>query len=323
MQEIEIRTLNVYAGCDGRCENCERFFECKAPARERFSKKGVFASIEENTKSLKYKIAVLGGKGGVGKSMLAVNLAAALAIRGRKVCILDQVYDCPAIPVMTGIPEGAKFMIGDNGMIPVESPHHGVKVVSTGLVMDRDDAIIWFHDMKRNATEELLSSVDYGNIDYLVIDVPAGTSSETVNVLKYVPNLNGALVITVPSEVSQNVARKCIYVLRKAGIPIIGVVENMAEASCPHCGSKSAIIQSGAGERMAAREGIPYLGKVPISYEMSLSLDEGEPFVVRYPGKEETKLFLKIADTVINQCEDTEKQIKVKASKREGSPNEP
>ena len=228
----EIQRFNVTEGCDRHCENCERYFDCDAQAKETFKKRGILALAKENLKSVKHTVAILGGKGGVGKSMLTVNLAAALVKRGRTVCILDQVYDCPAIPLMLGIDQNARLMIGENGLVPADSPS-GVKVVSTGLILDPDEVIIWFHDMKRNATEELLCAVDYGQIDYLLIDVPAGTSSETVNAMKYIPDMDGAIVITVASEVSQNVARRCIYMLKKAKIPVLGVVENMSDSVCP------------------------------------------------------------------------------------------
>jgi len=298
--EREIKRINIYEGCNKHCESCERYFDCDAPAKEIFKKKGILSLIEENLKTVKHCIAILGGKGGVGKSMLAVNLSAALAIKGKKICILDQVYDCPAIPFMLGIPRDFRLMIGEKGLIPAVGPL-GIKVVSTGLILDQDEVIVWFHDMKRNATEELLCAVDYGELDYLVLDIPAGTSSETVNALKYIPWMDGALVITVASEVSQNVARKCIYILRKAQVPILGVVENMSDSVCPHCGEHAAILQKDAGVRMAEREEVPFLGKIAISDRISISLDEGEPFVIRYPESAESKVLMDIAEVVIQQ----------------------
>lgn len=233
--------------------------------------------------------------------MLAVNVAAALAKRGNKVCILDQVYDCPAIPLMLGIGEDARLVIGDKGLVPYESKW-GIKVVSTGLILDPDEVIIWYHDMKTNATEELLASVDYGNIDYLICDIPTGTSSETVNILKYLPDISGALVTTVPSGVSQNVTRKCIYILKKARVPIIGVVENMSDTVCPQCHTPVSIISSGAGETMSKLENVPFLGKIPLSATVSETLDDGIPFVFKYPDSEETKILERITDAVTAHC---------------------
>ncbi len=302
VMERELKEINVSEGCDGRCEACERFFECDLPAKERFYKKGIFAFAQKNLKDVKHKVLVLGGKGGVGKSMVAVNLAVALAQKGKKVCILDQVYDCPAIPMMLGIPEDFKLFLTDKGFEPAEGPL-GVKVMSTGLLLDPDEVIIWFHDMKRNATEELLCSVNYGDLDYLIFDIPTGTSSETVNALKYVPKIDGALVCTVPSAVSQNVARKCIYILNRAKVPTIGVVENMSDTVCPNCGAPVSIIAKGAGKRMAEEEGVPFIGKIPVSERVSTTLDDGEPFVLRYPDSEEAKTMVSIADIVIKRCE--------------------
>jgi len=265
-------------------------------------KRGISAFIRENMKNVKHKVIVFGGKGGVGKSMLAINLASALKKLGKTVCILDQVYDCPAIPLMLGISEDKRLMIGENGMLPVESDH-GVKVVSTGLILDPDEVIVWFHDMKKNATEELLAGVDYGDIDYLVVDIPAGTSSETVNALKYIPDVDGGLVITVPSEVSQNVAKRCIYIMRKAKVPVLGVVENMSGAVCAHCGAPVEILQKGAGERMAESEGIPFLGRIPMSRDISVSLDQGNPFVVGHADSDAAKVMMHIGEKVIEAVE--------------------
>ncbi|SPD72422.1 conserved hypothetical protein [uncultured Desulfobacterium sp.] len=297
-----IKGMNIDQGCNKQCENCEKYFECELSFKSTFQQKGILAMIKENLSSVKYKVIVLGGKGGVGKSMLTANIAAALAQRGKKVCVLDQVYDCPAIPMMLGVSEEARLMIGDNGLIPAESKW-GIKVVSTGLILDKDEVIIWFHDMKRNATEELLCAVDYGDTEYLVVDIPTGTSSETVNILKYIPDIKGSFVVTVPSGVSQNVARKCIYILNKAKVPITGVVENMSDTVCPSCNSPVSLISTGAGENMAKQEGVAFLAKIPMSQRVSISLDAGEPFVLKYPDSPESDGVNKAVDALIKACE--------------------
>jgi ATP-binding protein involved in chromosome partitioning len=175
--------------------------------------------------------------------------------------------------------------------------------MSTGLILKTTDVIIWYHDMKRNATEELLAATNYGNLDYLILDIPAGTSSETVNALKYLPDLDGGLVITVGSKISQNVARKCIYILNKAKIPVIGVVENMSETQCSACGRSISPIQGGAGGTMAQDEGVPFLGKIPVSEMISQSLDDGKPFVMSHPDSEESSRIMDISKAVIDFCE--------------------
>lgn len=302
MESTIIERINISEGCNEKCENCERYFDCNLPLKNVFQNKGILSLIRKNLKPVKHKVVILGGKGGVGKSMLTVNLAAALALKGKKVCILDQVYDCPAIPIMMNVDKDARLLIGENGLIPYEGPL-GIKIISTGLILHADEIIIWFHDMKRNATEELLAAVDYSDTDYLVVDIPTGTSSETVNILKYMPDIDSAVVITVPTAVSQNVARKCIYILKKSGTPVIGVIENMSETTCPHCAAPAAPMQSGGGEKMAKEEGITFLGKLPISHKISTSLDEGEPFVTRYPDSEEAKVVMRLAEVVIRHSE--------------------
>nr|CBX30511.1 hypothetical protein N47_K27510 [uncultured Desulfobacterium sp.] len=267
-----------------------------------FQKKGILSMIRENLREVKHKIIVLGGKGGVGKSMVSVNLAAALVSEGKTVCILDQVYDCPAVPMMAGVPADAKLMVGSNGLLPYEV-YPGFKVMSTGLILKSTDVIIWYHDMKRNATEELLAATDYGDLDYLILDIPAGTSSETVNALKYLPDLDGGIVVTVGSKISQNVARKCIYILNKAEIPVIGVVENMGEVHCSACGRSLTPTQSGAGRKMAEDEGVHFIGSIPLSEKISQSLDDGVPIVKSDPDSEEGKEIMKIGKSVIDFCE--------------------
>lgn len=295
----ELESINIDMACNFDCGNCERFFDCTLPQKEQFQKRGFLPMAKENMKTIKRKILVLGGKGGVGKSMLAVNLAAALHEKGKKVCVLDQSYDVPAVPVMLGVAD-QKMKVGPKGLIPVE-PYPGFKVVSMGLVLDESQFIIWFSDSKRVATEEFLTYVDYGDVDYLVIDIPAGTSSETVNVLKLIPDMDCSVVITVPSEVSQNVAKRAILISEKANVPVIGVVENMGPFVCPHCGESGAILQSGGGESLAKKMKVQYMGSIPSDPRVSSSLDSGKPFVTFDKDLAATKVIMNVADAIIKK----------------------
>jgi ATP-binding protein involved in chromosome partitioning len=171
-----------------------------------------------------------------------------------------------------------------------------------GLVLGEEEVLTWFHDLKRNATEEFLGYTEYGERDYLLFDIPAGTSSETVNVIKLIPDMTGSIVVTVPSEVSQNVAKRAVLISRKAGVPVIGIVENMSSVRCPHCGCEWDALQSGGGEKLASEMGVPFLGKIPGSQIVAESLDKGEPFVLNYPDFEGTKTIEKVADMIEKFC---------------------
>jgi ATP-binding protein involved in chromosome partitioning len=254
------------------------------------------AQARETLKSIKHKIIVVGGKGGVGKTLLACNFATALAMLGRKVAILDQVFDGPCVPRMMGVEGGGIQLEGDK-LKPVEALL-GVKVVSMGLIMDEDEVITWFGDMKRNATEEFLTSVDYGEQDYLVVDVPAGTSADTTNVLRYIPDLDGALIVTIPSEVSQAVAHKAAVLCQQAQIDVYGVVENQSEFTCPCCGEKVNIMQSGGGEYLAGKLAVPFLGRIPMDKRVAVCADEGDPFVHRHPDWEGSRMLLEVARSI-------------------------
>jgi len=229
--------------------------------------------------------------------LAAANLAAALAMRGRRVTVLDQVFDGPCIPRMLGV-EGKGLGWSEDKMVPCETPLLGIQVVSMGLIMPEDEAITWFHEMKRGATEELLCHVQYGERDYLIIDVPAGTSSDTVNVIQYIPEMAGATVITVPSLVSQAVAYKAIMLLKRAKIPVFGVFENEGTFTCPDCGEKVDLVQSGGGMALAQRMAVPFLGSIPLDSKVAECCDEGIPIVYRYPESEAAKIFAAAAERI-------------------------
>ncbi len=298
MEELrqEIRALNVDLSCDALCEDCEKFFDCENPqkdltyARRRMQKAG------KSMASIKHKILSIGGKGGVGKTLIAVNMAMALAMRGRKVTILDQTFDGPCVPKMLGV-EGKGIALRDDGLVPAEGPL-GIQVVSMGLILEEDEVLTWFHEMKRNATEEFLCHVCYGERDYLIIDVPAGTSSDTVNLIQYIPELAGATVVTVPSEVSQAVAWKAITLCQKAKVPVFGVFENQGSYFCPRCGKREDIFQAGGGARLAETLGAPFLGSIPLDPRIAECADEGIPFVYKYPDSEGAKVIMKACDEI-------------------------
>jgi ATP-binding protein involved in chromosome partitioning len=292
----EISALNVDLTCDGKCEGCEKFFECTLPQKTDMYFRHRMERARKNLTGIKHKIISVGGKGGVGKTLVAANLAVALAMRGRRVTVLDQVFDGPCIPLMLGV-EGKGLAWSEEGIEPTETLL-GIQVISMGLILPEDEAITWFHELKRGATEEMLCSVRYGERDYLIIDVPAGTSSDTVNIIQYVPDMDGGTVVTVPSTVSQAVAYKAILLLQKAKVPIFGVFENMGTFTCPQCGSKVDLMQAEGGKRIAERTGVPYLGSIPLDSRVAECADEGVPIVYKYPDSEAAKIFMAAAERI-------------------------
>lgn len=292
----EILAINVDMSCTLRCENCERFFDCRSPAKMEIYQRRRMAKARESMTSIKHKVAVVGGKGGVGKSIITVNLAMALAMRGRKVSILDQDFDGATVPKMLGV-AGRRLKIGDDGIIPVEG-FMGIHVVSMGSILANEEVLTWFHDMRRSATEEFVCHVNYGERDYLLVDMPPGTSSDAVNLMEYVPDLAGAVVVTIPSEVSQNVARKAAILCRKAGVRIFGIIENMSGFVCPTCGDRVDILRVGGGEKLAQEMDIPFLGRIPLDPRLSECSDEGQPFVHKYPDSPAAVDLNKVVDKI-------------------------
>lgn len=299
-QTRQVERLNVEFVCQEDCGNCEVYFQCTREAKERFEKYGLISLIRQKTKGIQHKVLVLGGKGGVGKSMVAVNLGAALHALGKKVCILDQNFDCPAVPTMLGI-AGKKLKFGDKGLLIPAQTENGIKVVSMGLITEEGDLIVWFHESKRMAAEEFLVSVDYGEVDYLVVDVPAGTSSETVNAMRLLPDIDTSIVVTVPSEVSQNVAKKAVLLSQQAHVPVFGIIENMGQCLCPECNQQLSFLQSGGGAALAEKAGVPFAGVIPMDLRVSQSLDDGDPFVIKYPDIPASIVMMRIANDIIDR----------------------
>ena len=239
-------------------------------------------ALQARLSHIRHKVMVLSGKGGVGKSTVAVNIARALAEAGRRVGLLDVDVHGPSVPRMLGL-EGQSVAVRDGTLLPVTVG--GLKVISLGFMLpERDAAVIWRGPMKMNVIRQFLSDVEWGDLDYLVIDSPPGTGDEPLSVAQLVEGADGAVLVTTPQEVALADVRRSINFCRQLGLPVLGVVENMSGFACPHCGEVTAVFGTGGGERMAREMGVPFLGRVPIDPKIVEACDAGTPFI--QPGAE-------------------------------------
>jgi ATP-binding protein involved in chromosome partitioning len=253
---------------------------------------------------VKHKIAVISGKGGVGKTLVTVNLAATLAHEkgiGR-VGLLDADIHGPCVPKMLGL-KGSRLESGLPGIFPVISDG-GIKVVSIAFLLPGDDSpVIWRGPVKMGAIKQLLSEVAWGELDYLLIDLPPGTGDEPLTVLQLLPDADGVVIVTIPSEVSGDVVRKAVTFARMLNIPVLGIVENMSGLICPHCGEAIEVFEGGMGRRVAEDMNVPFLGSIPIDPRVSASCDSGKPFVEEYPDSVAAKAFGEIVRRLMEKVE--------------------
>ena len=255
--------------------------------------------IKKRMSGVKHKIAVISGKGGVGKSLVTVNLATALAVNGRdmRVAILDADLTGPCVPKMMGL-KGMRLDVGPTGIAPVEGPE-GVGVVSMDFLLPTDDSpVIWRGPLKMGAIRQFLGEVAWGPLDYLLVDLPPGTGDESLSILQLLPEMDGVVIVTIPSEVSQAVVKKAVTFARKMEVPVFGIVENMAGLVCPHCGETIEVFSEGGGARVAEEMGVELLGSIPIDPRISMDSDEGTPFILRHPDSSAAKSFSIIVEKI-------------------------
>jgi len=240
---------------------------------------------------IKNTIAVASGKGGVGKSTVAVNLALSLAATGAKVGLLDADVYGPSIPLMMGVHE-APEATEDEKLIPIEN--HGVKLISVGFMLDEETPLIWRGPLVMQLIKQFLTGVVWGDLDYLVIDLPPGTGDVQLTLVQTIP-LTGALIVTTPQDIALLDARRAINMFSEVKVPVLGIIENMSLFVCPHCGESTEIFSQGGGEKTSERYAVPLLGKLPLDIKTREGGDSGNPIVVAEPQCAQTQAFHDIA----------------------------
>jgi ATP-binding protein involved in chromosome partitioning len=239
---------------------------------------------------VRHTIAVSSGKGGVGKSTVAVNLALALRQTGATVGLIDVDVYGPDVPLMLGT-KGKPGMF-DNKIIPVEA--HGLKVMSIGLLVNEREAIVWRGPMIHSFIQQMLKDVMWGALDYMVFDMPPGTGDAQLSLSQVLP-LGGVVMVTTPQDVALLDVRKAIGMFQRLNVPILGIVENMSTFACPHCGQHTAIFGDTGGSRLADEYGVPLLARLPLDPETRQGGDEGTPIAVRRPDSPQAKAFRDLA----------------------------
>lgn len=250
--------------------------------------------------NVKEIVAIFSGKGGVGKSTVSVNLAVALAQAGARVGLFDGDVHGPNIPHLLGIDE--RPMVAQGKIQPIEK--YGLKAISLGLLVEPEEALIWRGPMITKAINELLNGVEWGELDYIIIDLPPGTGDAQLGLAQDV-ELSGSIAITTPQEVSLADVRRGITTFKRLEVPLWGIVENMSYFLCPHCGEPTDIFGSGGGEREARRQGVPLLGRIPLDPAVREGGDQGVPIVLSTPDSPASQEFRKIAQYLLQKQRQT------------------
>ncbi|MBC8647701.1 MAG: Mrp/NBP35 family ATP-binding protein [Thermoanaerobaculia bacterium] len=248
---------------------------------------------------VRFKVAVASGKGGVGKSTVAANLALALQRLGQRVGLMDSDIYGPSQQMMMGIDE-KPHVNESNQIVPIE--RYGVRVMSLGFLMDVDQPVIWRGPMVMKAVEQFLQDVAWGKLDYLVIDLPPGTGDAQLTLTQKI-HLSGAVIVTTPQDVSLIDARKGLAMFQKVNVPVLGIVENMSYYLCPSCGHREEIFKHGGGRRTAEQLRVPFLGEIPLDARIVAGGDAGRPIVIAEPGSRVTESYLRIAEQVTEQLD--------------------
>ncbi|MBS7247198.1 MAG: Mrp/NBP35 family ATP-binding protein [Candidatus Freyarchaeota archaeon] len=259
-------------------------------------------AIKKRMSHVKHKVVIMSGKGGVGKSTVAANLAVVLAEMGRKVGLMDADFHGPSIPKILGV-QGIQPQVGPTGIYPVIA-ERGVRVISIDFFLPSGDSpVIWRGPLKMSAIRQFLSDVEWGELDYLLVDLPPGTGDEPLSVMQLIPGIDGVVIVTAPSDLSQYVVKKAVSMANRVGVRVIGILENMSGFVCPNCGARFNLLGSGGGEKISVDMGVPFLGRIPIDPSISEDTDQGTPFTLNHPDSPATKAFKEIVERIVKAVE--------------------
>ncbi|MBI5777222.1 MAG: Mrp/NBP35 family ATP-binding protein [Nitrospirae bacterium] len=250
---------------------------------------------------VKHIVAISSGKGGVGKSTVAANLAVAMAASGAKVGLIDADIYGPNIPMMLGVRKPPEQK--DGKLLPAES--YGIKLISMGFFVPEEKAIVWRGPMVHTAIQQFFRDVIWGELDYLLIDLPPGTGDAQLSISQLV-TLAGVITVTTPQEVALHDVRKGMMMFKGVNVPLLGVIENMSYYICRHCGEREEIFSHGGGQRAAEKLGVPFLGAIPIDPAIRAGGDEGMPIVIADPDSPQTKAFKDIASKIASELKQQE-----------------
>ena len=255
------------------------------------------AKVARALARIKNRILVFSGKGGVGKSTVAANLGLALSLRGRKVGLLDVDIHGPNLAKMLGA-EDKKLEI-TSGSIKAVQINENLKLVSMSFLLDSPDLpVIWRGPMKMKVIQQFIGDVEWGDLDWLIIDSPPGTGDEPLSVAQLIP-ATGAIIVTTPQDVSVLDSRKAVIFALKLNLRILGIIENMSGMACPHCGQRIDLFKTGGGEKAAAEMNVPLLGRIPVDPRIVVSGDEGKPFAVHQASSDAARAFEEIVDRIL------------------------
>lgn len=254
------------------------------------------ATVKARMAKVKHKIMVMSGKGGVGKTTVAANLAFALGMQGLDVGLMDADMHGPNVPKILGI-EDKKPEIKEDMIYPVPVTPRLRAISIAFLLPSKDSSVIWRGPMKLNALRQFISDVEWGELDYMIVDLPPGTGDEPLNVVHLMEGIDGAIIVTTPQDLALLDSRKAVSFARIVKVPVIGIVENMSGFVCPHCGTEVNIFKYGGGEKAATELDVPFLGRVPLDPQMVEAADSGTPFVMERESQV-SKAFEEIVNNV-------------------------
>ncbi len=280
------------------CGSCDSANGCDEKTKQEHEDQ----RLADTLSRIRHTIFVLGGKGGVGKSTVAVNLASALSARGFETGILDIDIHGPNVPKMLGIEDWRLAAEEGGEKISPARPFPRLKVISmAGLLPDNDAPVIWRGPLKMAAIRQFLGDVAWGDLDYLVVDAPPGTGDEPLSIAQLIPHADGAVIVTTPQEVALLDSRKCVNFTKQLKLPVLGIIENMSGMQCPHCNELINLFSQGGGKKASTDLDVPFLGALPIDPEMTEHCDQGKPHVLM-PGDNELK---KAINSVVDKLIET------------------